>query len=85
MKNINYRIWTNFGEIFITIGKTYSGLGYSGMSDGLIVTGKLIEVDVMHDDARLEDDKGMIYTVIPRTLNIIYSKEELRQLKLESL
>lgn len=69
MKNKTYKIYTRKGYITVILGKIYEGEGYSGMSDGCIVKGVLIEYDVMLDSALLQDDKNcMLHAVIPSTL-----------------
>jgi len=45
------------GVLHIVIGRTYGGEGYSGMTDGVDVKGKLTEVDKMRDSATIWSDK----------------------------
>ena len=45
------------GVLHIVIGRTYEGEGYSGMTDGVYVKGKLTEVDRMRDSATIWSDK----------------------------
>ena len=45
------------GVLHIVIGRTYGGEGYSGMTDGVDVKGKLTEVDHMRDSATIWSDK----------------------------
>lgn len=45
------------GVLHIVIGRTYGGEGYSGMTDGVDVKGKLTEVDQMRDSATIWSDK----------------------------
>lgn len=45
------------GVLHIVIGRVYGGEGYSGMTDGVDVKGKLTEVDRMRDSATIWSDK----------------------------
>lgn len=45
------------GVLHIVVGRTYGGEGYSGMTDGVDVQGKLTEVDRMRDSATIWSDK----------------------------
>lgn len=45
------------GVLHIVIGRTYGGEGYSGMTDGVDVIGKITEVDRMRDSATIWSDK----------------------------
>ena len=50
------RTYSN-GFIHVVIGRTYEGEGYSGLTDGVDVKGKLTEVDQMRDSATIWSDK----------------------------
>lgn len=45
------------GSLDVTIGKTYGGEGYSGLTDGEDVRGKLTEVDYQWDSVTIWSDK----------------------------
>ena len=68
MNTKTHQIHTSNGIIHITIGKKYKGTGYSGMSDGVEVTGILTEYDQRLDSATLQDERKMLHAVIPTTL-----------------
>ena len=55
-KEFDIRTYSN-GLLHIVIGRFYSAEGYSGMTDGVIVKGKLTEVDVAKDSATIWDEK----------------------------
>lgn len=65
MKKIKIR---NLPSMEVEMGKTYTGLGYSGESDGVTVTGVLTHVDKKFNSATLKDIEGQPHTVIPTTL-----------------
>jgi len=67
----SYMFLTSKGFKTVYLGKTYIGLGYSGMSDGVEITGTLTEFERSLDSATLLDNKGMIHAVIPSTLEEI--------------
>ena len=57
-KQIEFDIRTySNGVLHVVIGRNYGGEGYSGMTAGVDVKGKLIEVDRMRDSATIWSDK----------------------------
>jgi hypothetical protein len=58
-------------DIHLVIGRFYSGRGYSGLTDGVIVEGELIQYDQKFDTALIKNDKGYHCAVIPSTLNAL--------------
>ena len=57
-----------YPKITAIVGDVYIGLGYSGLSDGVEITGKLIEYNRKLDSVTLKDSNGEIHAVIPTTL-----------------
>lgn len=55
-KEFEIRTYSN-GLLHVVIGCNYGGEGYSGMTDGVDVKGKLTEVDRMRDSATIWSDK----------------------------
>jgi len=55
-KEFDIRTYSN-GLLHVVIGRTYGGEGYSGMTDGVDVKGKLTEIDQMRDSATIWSDK----------------------------
>ena len=55
-KEFDIRTYSN-GLLHVAIGRTYGGEGYSGMTDGVDVKGKLTEIDQMRDSATIWSDK----------------------------
>lgn len=55
-KKFKIRTYSN-GLLHVVIGRNYSGEGYSGITDGVDVKGKLIEVDQMRDSATIWSNK----------------------------
>ena len=55
-KEFDIRTYSN-GLLHVVIGRTYGGEGYSGLTDGVDVKGKLTEVDQMRDSATIWSDK----------------------------
>lgn len=45
------------GVLHAVIGRTYGGEGYSGLTDGVDVRGKLTEIDIQFDSATIWSDK----------------------------
>ncbi len=45
------------GVLHVVIGRTYGGEGYSGLTDGIDVKGKLTEIDIQLDSATIWSDK----------------------------
>lgn len=43
--------------LHVVIGRTYGGEGYSGLTDGVDVKGKLTEIDIQLDSATIWSDK----------------------------
>ena len=50
------RTYSN-GVLHVVIGRTYGGEGYSGLTDGVDVRGKLTEIDIQLDSATIWSDK----------------------------
>ena len=45
------------GVLHVVIGRAYGGEGYSGLTDGVDVKGKLTEIDIQLDSATIWSDK----------------------------
>lgn len=60
----------------IEIGETYSGIGYSGMTNGIRVTGELTEYIFEHQHATLKDVDGRLIAVNSKTLKYVGDKDE---------
>jgi hypothetical protein len=66
--NRSFTIYAPDGYKTISIGENYLGMGCSGMSDNVIITGTLIEFERSMDYCILQDERGVIHAVIPSTL-----------------
>lgn len=55
-KEFDIRMWNN-KTLHIVIGKNYGGEGYSGLTDGEDVQGKLTEIDRQQDSATIWSTK----------------------------
>jgi hypothetical protein len=55
-KEFDIRTYSN-GLLHVVIGRTYGGEGYSGLTDGVDVKGKLTEIDIQWDSATIWSDK----------------------------
>ena len=58
-------------QIELELGKIYSGVGYSGMTDGMTVIGELTEYIFEHQHATLEDADGKPMAVNSKTLEFV--------------
>lgn len=61
----------------IVIGHKYKGMGFSGMSDGVEITGRLTHYYPQFDEATLQDLSGIIHAVIPTTLEPLIKNAEI--------
>lgn len=55
-KEFDIHTYSN-GLLRVVIGDTYGGEGYSGLTDGVEVHGKLTEVSMQRDSATIWSDK----------------------------
>ena len=56
LKEFDIRTYSNV-LLHVVLGHNYGGEGYSGLTDGVDVRGKLTEVDRMRDSATIWSDK----------------------------
>ena len=56
LKEFDIRTYSN-DLLHVVVGSNYGGEGYSGLTDGVDVRGKLTEVDRMRDSATIWSDK----------------------------
>lgn len=66
----------------IKLGKSYTGIGYSGMSEGVVVSGVLVEMNKQHDHAILMND-FRVYAVKYKSLRPLEKSANHKQLKNE--